>query len=83
MRPIMYYYSYFSLFSMLDEFIPALKKEGEVININVSYSVMKLKAMLIGTFGDVIFELKTPIVQSIKKEIEDSFGKSDVFKLNR
>lgn len=80
---VMYYYSYFSLFGMLDEFVPALKVEGEVININVSYSVMKLKAMLIGTFGDAIFELKTRIVRSIKKEIEDSFGESDVFKLNR
>lgn len=80
---VMYYYSYFSLFGMLDEFVPALNVEGEVININVSYSVMKLKAMLIGMFGDAIFELKTPIVQSIKKEIEDSFGESDVFKLNR
>ena len=80
---VMYYYSYFSLFGMLDEFVPALKVEGEVINIDVSYSVMKLKAMLICTFGDAIFELKTPMVQSIKKEIEDSFGESDVFKINR
>lgn len=80
---VMYYYSYFSLFGMLDEFVPAWKVEGEAININVSYSVMKLKAMLIVTFGDAIFELKTPIVQRIKKEIEDSFGESDVFKLNR
>lgn len=77
----MYYYSYFSLFGMLDEFVPALKLE--IININMLYSVMKLKAMLIGVFGDAIFELETPIVQSIKREIEDSFGGSDVFKLNR
>ncbi|MDD6441955.1 MAG: hypothetical protein PUG71_07600 [bacterium] len=40
---IMYYYSYFSLFSMLDEFVPTLKNEGEVFHFDISYSIMKLK----------------------------------------
>ncbi len=79
----MYYYSYFSLFAMLDKFVPALKVEGEVININVPYSTMKLKSMLIGAFGEAIVGLDTPMVKNMKKQIEYCFGKTDVFKLNR
>ena len=80
---VMYYYSYFSLFAMLDKFVPALKVEGEVININVPYSTMKLKSMLIGAFGEAIVGLDTPMVKNMKKQIEYCFGKTDVFKLNR
>lgn len=80
---VMYYYSYFSLFDMLDAFVPALKVNGEVMNINVSYSMMKLKAMLIVVFGEALSGIDTAMVKNIKKQIEDYFGESDVFKLNR
>lgn len=80
---IMYYYSYFSWFNMLDEFVPALKLEGEVFSLNIPYSLMKLKAMLVTMFGDVVSELDTPVVQELKKEFENCFGESDIYILNR
>lgn len=80
---VMYYYSYFSLFDMLDAFVPKLQMNGEMKNINISYSMMKLKAMLIVVFGEVISEMDTTMVKNIKKQMEDYFGKSDEFILNR
>lgn len=80
---VMYYYSYFSLFDMLDTFVPTLQVNGKIMNINVSYSMMKLKAMLIVVFGEVISGMDTAMVKNIKKHIEDCFGESDEFKLNR
>ena len=80
---IMYYYSYFSLFGMLDAFVPVLQVNSELMNINVSYSMMKLKAMLIVKFGEVISGIDTVMVNNIKKQIEECFSGSDVFILNR
>lgn len=80
---ILYYYSYFSLFNLLDKFVPALKVEGEVLGLNIPYSLMKLKAMLVEAFGGIISELDTPILQKIKREMKNCFGESDIYRLNR
>ena len=80
---IMYYYTYFSLFDLLDEFVPALKLEGEAIQIDISYSLMKLKAMLIETFWVGVSHLNTIVVQNIKEQLETTFAATDVFVLNR
>lgn len=80
---ILYYYSYFSLFNMLDEFVPALNVETRALGLNISYSMMKLKAMLVVVFGDILLDLDTPMARVIKKEFKNSFGDSDIYSLNR
>ena len=65
-----------------DKFVPALKVEGEVININVPYSMMKLKSMLIGAFGEVDSWIRYTDGQKHKTN-RTLFCKTDVFKLNR
>lgn len=80
---VLYYYTYFSLLHMLNEFVPAIRLEVGSLRLDMAYSLMKLKAMLIEAFGQTIKNLDTPVAQEIKQKIEDSFGKSDVFKLNR
>lgn len=80
---IMYYYSYFSWFSMLDDFVPNLKVEGQIFGMNISYSLMKLKAMFVEMFGDLIRELDTPLTREIKAEFENCFVEKNIYRLNR
>lgn len=80
---VLYYYSYFSWFDMLDVFVPALKVEGEVFGLNIPYSLMKLKAMLIVTFGEIVLELNTPVTQQVKKVLATCIEDPDIYILNR
>lgn len=80
---ILYYYTYFSLFSMLDEFFPPLKTDTKVIKLNIPYSLKKLKAMLVCAFGEKIMGKDTKIVCDIKRQIEEQYGGTDIFILNR
>lgn len=80
---ILYHYSYFALFNIIDNFIPNFRIETKAIRINISQSLMKLKAMLIEQFGSNIKNLNTPMVEEIKREIEDSIHEKDAFKVNR
>lgn len=80
---ILYYYSYFTLFGFVDELIPALEVEKEGCGINTKHSLMKLKAMLIGQFGDNIKDLNTTLVEKIKIEISQTIHEKDAFKINR
>lgn len=80
---VLYYYSYFSWFNMLDEFVPALKVEGQVFGLNIPYSLMKLKAMLIVAFGESVLKLDTPVTQRIKKDLETHIVDLEIYRLNR
>lgn len=80
---ILYHYSYFELFNIIDKFIPNFRIETNAFCINIAHSLMKLKAMLIEQFGSNIKNLDTPMVAEIKRKIEDSIHEKDAFKVNR
>lgn len=80
---ILYHYSYFAFFNIIDNFIPNFRIETKDFCINISHSLMKLKAMLIEQFGSNIKNLDTPMVEKIKREIEDSINEKAAFKVNR
>ena len=80
---VLYYYSYFSWLNMLDEFVPSLKVERQAFDLNIPYSLMKLKAMFIVAFGEIVLKLDTPIMQRIKKELKTCFTDSEIYRLNR
>ena len=80
---ILFYYSYFLLFIIVDDLVPPLKFEIGEITIDIKRSLMKLKAMLIENFGKNIMKIDTPMVNNLKNKIDESFGESKVFQLNR
>lgn len=80
---ILFYYSYFLLFIIVDDLVPPLKFEIGEITIDIKRSLMKLKAMLIESFGKNIMKIDTPMVNNLKNKIDESFGESKVFQLNR
>lgn len=80
---VLYYYSYFSWLNMLDEFIPSLKVEGQAFNLNISYSLMKLKAMFIVAFGEIVLKLDTPVMRRVKEALETCVVDSEIYRLNR
>lgn len=80
---ILFYYSYFLLFIIVEDLVPPLKFEIGEISIDIKHSLMKLKAMLIANFGENIMDMNTPMVNNLKSKIDKSFGESNVFQLNR
>lgn len=80
---ILYYYSYFKLFQIVDMLIPNFKVEVGDLCIDVSCSLKKLKAMLIEQFGNEIRALDTEMVSDIKQNLIESIHEEDIFKVNR
>lgn len=80
---ILYHYSYFKLFQIVDTLIPNFKVEVGNLCIDVSCALKKLKAMLIGQFGEDIKELDTDMVKDIKQNLAENIHEKDIFKINR